>query len=412
MLPKATLLFGRIIGIIVLVLSHSLPRDRRLWAFGSWHGTRFADNTKWLFLHCLATRASGGDAPRVVWISRRKAIVSQMREAGLPSYYAWSLAGLFYAFRAGVYVFDAQVDDVVWWASGGVRRVNLWHGSGLKRIERDIQQTSHPRWKLYHGSLVQRLIAWVKSPWVSIRPHMVLASSAETSRTRASAFGLPVSQVPALGYPRNDLFQPSGAGAERTELEEELAERRASGMAVICYMPTFRDGATAGAQLPLEWGRLQAFLEGNNALFLLKLHGNDRAGLPDLNSYPNIVVVPSAVDAQPLLRQVDVLVTDYSSVYVDYLLLDRPIVFYCYDLEQYLARDRGLYYEYGQVTPGAKVRTSGQLEEAVARSISAVRGDEKDEWVSERERVRAMFFAHTSGLASERVMREIQRRFS
>src|SRR5690606_5765020 len=57
---------------------------------------------------------------------------------------------------------------------------------------------------------------------------------------------------------------------------------------------------------------------------------------PALGQYRNILLVDHHVDVYPLLRSVDVLITDYSSGWFDYLILDRPILFYAYDLEDYL----------------------------------------------------------------------------
>ena len=58
----------------------------------------------------------------------------------------------------------------------------------------------------------------------------------------------------------------------------------------------------------------------------------------------------------------DLLITDYSSIFFDFLLLDRPIVFFPYDLEQYLSQDRAMYFDYEIMTPGPKCRTYDELE--------------------------------------------------
>lgn len=51
------------------------------------------------------------------------------------------------------------------------------------------------------------------------------------------------------------------------------------------------------------------------------------------------------------------LVTDYSSIYFDYLLLDKPIIFFNYDLEEYLNNSRDMYFNYDEFTPGRKYKT-------------------------------------------------------
>ncbi len=53
---------------------------------------------------------------------------------------------------------------------------------------------------------------------------------------------------------------------------------------------------------------------------------------------PNIVLMNPKSDAYPLLSLCDALLTDYSSIYFDFLLLDRPMIFYPYDFEDYVTK--------------------------------------------------------------------------
>jgi CDP-glycerol glycerophosphotransferase len=112
--------------------------------------------------------------------------------------------------------------------------------------------------------------------------------------------------------------------------------------------------------------------------------------------------VESSSDAYPLLKDVDLLVTDYSSIFFDFLLLDRPVVFFSYDLRSYLSDDRQMYFDYDSMTPGPKVQTTSALLGAVSEAISG-----KDEWKQERERVRNLVFAHTDGNSASRLLHEL-----
>ena len=69
------------------------------------------------------------------------------------------------------------------------------------------------------------------------------------------------------------------------------------------------------------------------------------------------------MDIQELLMDTDILVTDYSSTYIDYLLLDRPVVFYNFDYQDYLEHDRGMYCDYEKAAPGYKAETFEALME-------------------------------------------------
>jgi len=55
------------------------------------------------------------------------------------------------------------------------------------------------------------------------------------------------------------------------------------------------------------------------------------------------------IETQELLLIADILITDYSSIYIDFLLTNKPIVFYAYDIKNYLSKDRELYFNYNNV---------------------------------------------------------------
>ena len=83
------------------------------------------------------------------------------------------------------------------------------------------------------------------------------------------------------------------------------------------------------------------------------------------------------------LPRFDLLITDYSSIYIDYLLLDRPVIFLPYDEKEYLAR-RGMNFEYRDVTPGPKPDTMESFMEAIADAFT------NDSYRDERKRVNGM----------------------
>jgi CDP-glycerol glycerophosphotransferase (TagB/SpsB family) len=96
------------------------------------------------------------------------------------------------------------------------------------------------------------------------------------------------------------------------------------------------------------------------------------------------------------------LITDYSSVFFDYLLLDRPVIFSSFDLEMYRKNDRGFYFDYATVTPGPKADNWEQLELQLARILQG-----KDEHRQDRRRVTTLVNQHTTGLSSERVFNAV-----
>lgn len=407
----ARLVRDRLLLLPATLATLVVPRDPRLWAFGSWHGTRFADNPKHLFLHCHAQPAG----VRAVWLSANRRIVAQVRALGLPAYSKWSPRGWWYALRAGVYLFDCRVADVNAIASRGALRANLWHGVPLKKIEGDIEQPDHELVRARRGPLRTRLWLKLLRPEFTERYDLVLATGPAAAERLGSAFGMPAERILTAGYPRTDaLLDPHAVqrwltAAER-RIAEELDAHRHDGRRVLLYMPTFRDWNNQSTRtIPIDWVAMNALLRELGAVLYCKLHPNDCSSLPPLEACDRIRVLPSSVDMYPLLARTDALVTDYSSIYFDYLLLDRPIVFYAYDLEEYQRRGRSLYDRYDDVTPGARVDTAASLEATVGALLRDYEA-ESARWRDARAAVRARFFTHVDANAGARLRAAVLQR--
>lgn len=111
--------------------------------------------------------------------------------------------------------------------------------------------------------------------------------------------------------------------------------------------------------------------------------------LKNIDQYENIIDITKEIyDSQLLLKYAEILITDYSSCYIDYLLLNRPIIFYNFDYKNYIMNDREMYFEYSKVTPGEKVINYLELEHEILNLIS-----KKDIYKEERERVKSIFYS-------------------
>jgi CDP-glycerol glycerophosphotransferase (TagB/SpsB family) len=113
-----------------------------------------------------------------------------------------------------------------------------------------------------------------------------------------------------------------------------------------------------------------------------------------LDSYENIKVVPASADPYPLMSYVDVLITDYSSIYIDFLLLDKPIIFFAFDLPHYLEACRDMYFEYEEVTPGKLAINFEQL---------LVSLDDDDLYSSQRAALKDKFWGRDYVLGYQRI---------
>jgi len=407
-----TRLGERAFAAVLVVVSVVVPRSKRIWAFGSWYGGRFADNPKYFFLHCASRER---DAVQAVWLSMSSTVVRRIRALGFPAYHRLSPMGLWYALRAGVYIFDCRVMDVSSVASSGAVKVNLWHGVPLKMIERDIPQASNALAQANHGSPLVKAANKVLRPQLSERYDYILGTSPATCDRFARAFGVARSQVLDGGYPRTDVLL-SGDGASRFTMPEEdrvIEQCRAyarDGVRVMLYMPTFRDWRNdANRVIPIDWKALDALLQRHGGALFCKLHPNDQARLPDLAGLSRVHLIPSTVDPYPILRHTDALISDYSSIFFDYLLLDRPLVFYPYDLDDYRTYSRALYDDYETVTPGPKAHDTAGLQTTLATLLSSY-DEQTSAYAAARAAVRSRFYAHVDDRASARLFDALRER--
>jgi CDP-glycerol glycerophosphotransferase (TagB/SpsB family) len=107
-------------------------------------------------------------------------------------------------------------------------------------------------------------------------------------------------------------------------------------------------------------------------------------------------------DIYTILSETDLLITDYSSVYFDYLLLNKPIIFAPFDLDTYTANERPLYYNYADVTPGPKARNWDEVIECIEAIVR-----ESEVYEEQRLKVGSTFNAYHDGNSSQRVYQAI-----
>jgi len=323
------------------------PRTDKIWLFGSGSGHSFSDNAKYLFLY-----SSSKSDVKCYWISKNNKLVKELRGAGYDTYYAYSIIGLWLSLNSKVYIYDGRANGINFWTSFSACHINLWHGSPLKKLDRDVDLQNSLYWQGFHGSGIRRFLARFKIPEFFIKPSLMICTSDKVKCYLQSAFN--IGNVLTTGYPRNDIIFNRELVYDQTSNNKELNGK------VILYTPTWRDTDTESRQVLIDWERLNDLLLKENTVFYLKLHRHDKSIVID-RDYTNIKVLNNDVDVYPMFKDVDLLITDYSSIFFDFLLTDKPILFYPYDKESYLNNDRPMYDDYDSVTPGYKVLDFEQL---------------------------------------------------
>ncbi|CAI49051.1 glycosyl/glycerophosphate transferase (homolog to polyglycerol phosphate polymerase) [Natronomonas pharaonis DSM 2160] len=374
---------------IVFLVSYLVPRDDSLWLFMAGQGDRFADNSKYLFLYCDCQ-----PDVRNVWIGTDERIVAELREHGYEAYTRHSLAGRWRLLRAG-YWFETHGPIAPAYA-GRARLIHLTHGNYLKVMLED--HTRDWPW------IVQVLVEF----FFERRRRYVVTGSGPPLKNMQSMRGAPADRALMTGLPRNDAlfdaFQDEELGLEESALAA-VRDRAAEGP-VLLYAPTYREGygernGVPLSELDLGLERLDSVLRSHDATLYISHHPAttfDR----DLEGLDRVTVLESGGDLYPFLRECDVLVTDYSGIFYDFLLLDRPMVFFAPDLEVYL-EDRDLYFDYEDHVPGTIATTP----EAFVESVRAIL-EGADEHGDDRAAVREAFYDDPDGEACERVYHTVR----
>lgn len=217
----------------------------------------------------------------------------------------------------------------------------------------------------------------------------VVCSSESVREIYAGAFGVKKEQVLALGAPRCDyLLQPGNAQKVKKELHELFPATK--GKKVVLYAPTFRDTNEANDAILQKFDTKKITgLLGEEYVLFVKLHPQVHRNC----KVENAVDVTDYHDVRKLALFCDVLITDYSSICMDFALLEKKTVFFAYDLEDYKNK-RDFYFDYETYVPGKTVFT-------VQECAEAVKSDADRE---KNERFRQMNFSFLDADSSLRVV--------
>ncbi|MEK4150854.1 CDP-glycerol glycerophosphotransferase family protein [Carnobacterium sp. FSL E2-0243] len=204
-----------------------------------------------------------------------------------------------------------------------------------------------------------------------------------------------------LGLPRIDcLFDSKEVEKQTTKIK---AKYKIEGKKILLYSPTWRnyDIKEYTSNLYQELGALNEYLKETDWIMIYRPHYI--SGIFEeqkLKEYDNILVITSETepDVQPFLMASDVLMTDYSSIYLDFLVLNRPIIFLGFDYSYY-AENRGLEIDYANYieTPGIKVSTFEETQKYLEEL------KEKDDYQSRREEAQQLFYEYLDGQSSQRI---------
>ncbi|MCD7825093.1 MAG: CDP-glycerol glycerophosphotransferase family protein [Clostridiaceae bacterium] len=180
----------------------------------------------------------------------------------------------------------------------------------------------------------------------------------------SEAFGLADAQVKALGVPRTDIFFRDGY---REEIQEKLYQKypMLKGKRIVLFAPTFRGSGNRTAFYPAERFHADQFMARlpEDTVLILKNHPFVKERFTWGSQYEQRVLdLTGRENINDLLFITSVLITDYSSSIFEAALLQIPMLFYVFDLEEYMAA-RDLYFDFASFAPGIQVTEEQDLAE-------------------------------------------------
>ncbi len=298
--------------------------------------------------------------------------------------------------KAKYWIFNFRAPE--WWLPKKDQvYVQCWHGTPLKRLGFDLETSDNAMNST--KEIRKKYISDTKRFKYFISP-CAFSSEKFISAWDMKNYGKEDSII-ELGYPRNDYlsnYKKEEISQIRKELGIECTQKK-----VILYAPTWRDnqhqsGVGYVYDNPVDFDYLRQQL-GEEYIILFRAHYLVASSF-DFKKYEGFVYNVSEYDDINKLYVVsDLLITDYSSVFFDYAILKRPMIFYMYDLADYRDNVRGFYLDLSEL-PGPIVETEQDL-------IGAVKNINTEEFNKTIITFNQKFNAYNDGKAARRVIAKL-----
>jgi CDP-glycerol glycerophosphotransferase (TagB/SpsB family) len=329
--------------LVAKSISLCFPKNEKMVLISSWFGKRYADNSMYLFEFML-------NSPEyvVIWFTRDKNIYDKLRVEKKPAVYSYSFRALYYHLRSKLFISTVQFHDFIYPLMANCILLDLDHGFPAKYVH------------FAEPGITKRAVDFemLQRRWID---YYMTASSYFTMSIVSKCFKLPPEKIVFSNKPRVDVFFDNGLRKNKNSFICDCLEGK---MKSIVWMPTQRSRGNIhideASLLDLEG--IQTFCEEMGAIFFIKKHFYHKNEMSHLDNYSRIIDITNVpLDVQVLLYQADVLISDYSSCYIEYLTLDRPIILYIYDFDDFVVEDRGVCVKMEDNHVGYKVKTPKEL---------------------------------------------------
>lgn len=350
-----------IFSIVFLPIYHLIgfiPRNNRIWIFSSWFGQKYSDNSRIFYEYINKFHPE----IKAVWISKDKEIVKKIKQNGYFAAYSKSINSLWYLFRAKK-IFTTSGEEVSLALCNGIEYYALWHGMPLKKILLDAGFSSRKSKKMILKEKCLKTLR-VLFPWsdfIDQKEMYTITNSDFFVQYLKTAFNLPEEKILKTGSPRCDaLFQKKDEPLV-SQIKQEFPDSK-----IFLYMPTFRTSSWTGKifkpftnEFGFDEKEFFQILDKKNIVFLYKPHFSDAAFMDSIDvkkiDSRFIAISDECYDElYSFISHIDVLVTDYSSIYFDFIATNKPVILTPFDYADYVKNAREHYFNYFDNMEGVK----------------------------------------------------------
>ncbi len=363
-----------LIGLPFSILGLFWKRDKKRIIFNSQNNIQFSQNTKYLFLYFLREKKEYDIRFVINDDDLRTKLINKYGDYFIDS---MSFKNILYVLGAKTWITSSMETPIGGFLHKFRRNVfHLGHGSPLKNIGRGEGELGLLKQVYY------RLIKYNFSYFFSTADIF--------NETWRKCLEVKPDQVVVLGQAKNDR----SVHYENDMLTKNLLD---SNFKHILYAPTWRPyGETKVFPFDdFEIQKLDEFLVRNNIKIHLRLHPNFKAESTDNFVCNNIGLLggDKIDDINELLFSFDMLITDYSSIYIDFLLSEKPQLFLSYDLDIYKEKI-GISVDYNKYTAGPKPTTMQEFMSEIERLFT-----DESYYLEQRKEVNRCFNEYTKNIA-------------
>ena len=329
---KLKFLFDKVINLLLIsityVLSYIIPKNKYIYIFWSSNWYSFSWNSKEIFLHYKKNKKL-----KLFYISDDKNLKKIIWKDFI---YRKSFKAYILLLRAKLIFLDSWIKHIsilyalIW----NFNIILLWHWDWFKKIEFE-----NPYFKKRQNLIWINLL---KNQYKNIK--LWITWNNFNKKTLNKSFLTNKFKVTWL--PRNNIFIKNINTSKLYNIKNFNLKWYKK---ILLYTPTWRDSDKNNYFSPFSnifYNKLNNFLAKNNYLMIFKPHYLSKI---KYNNKSNILILPKNIDIQEIMNISDILITDYSSIFIDFLLTWKKIIFYTYDYSKYINKDKDLYLSYNDI---------------------------------------------------------------